>query len=339
MRKAGRVIGARGRRRRLEPGGPDQAGSAAPGRRDQGQLARGLVDHLAVQPDRAAALDGRVVLVGVQDQLGAVVLRLARRERGVHDLDLPRMDHPFPVVAERRRRGSRAAQAIGVAHRGVRAVDRLQPVRPGGHQHPQVRIVERVAARVVRRLDADLQRPHPEAGHEVGGPEDQRLQPGRGAGDLLHRRQPARVLDLRLDPDPARWQAGRLLHLAEQQVQPAHLVRPGDLGQGDRVQVRPGLLDHVDHVAVGPPGSRAVDPHGDDLAPPVTRGERGDDVGPRVVLGVGRDRVLEVEQDLVRGQALGLGQETRAAARYRQAGPPGLVAASHVTTRPPQTFA
>jgi len=105
---------------------------------------------------------------------------------------------------------------------------------------------------------------------------------------------------------------------------------PVNLGQDDRVQVRPGLLGHVDHVTVSPSGGRVVDPHGDDLAAPLARGQRGDDVGPRLSFRVRRDRVFEVEQNLVRGQALGLGQEPRAAAWHRQAGAPGLVDACHV---------
>jgi len=56
---------------------PDVPLTIIPGGGHQGQLARGLVDHLAVERDRAAVLHGRVVLVGLEDQLGAVVLGLA----------------------------------------------------------------------------------------------------------------------------------------------------------------------------------------------------------------------------------------------------------------------
>ena len=77
------------------------------------------------------------------------------------------------------------------------------PVRPRGHQDPQVRIVEtrrhpRNPA-CGRRTSSD---PHPETGHEVGGPEHQRLEPGRAAPTWVHPGQPRRVLDLGLDPDP-----------------------------------------------------------------------------------------------------------------------------------------
>src|SRR5580698_10290765 len=57
-------------RRRLEPPGPPQPSGAPSGGGDQRELARGLVDHLAVQHRCSAPLDRGVVLVGLDHELG-----------------------------------------------------------------------------------------------------------------------------------------------------------------------------------------------------------------------------------------------------------------------------
>ena len=125
-------------------------------------------------------------------------------------------------------------------------------------------------------------------------------------------------------------QAGGLLDLAQQQVQPDHVAGVGDLGQHDDVQAAPGGLDHLDHVTVGPPGSCVVDPHRAGLAAPAAGVQRRDHAAPGRLLGRRGDRVLQIEEHLVGGQAAGLVQEPGAAARHRQAGPAGPVLLRHL---------
>src|SRR5262245_14660469 len=73
---------------RLEPLRPAQARRAALRGHPQRQLPRGFVDHLVAEHRRAAVLDRRVVAVGVQDELGALVVVLAGREGPVDHVDL-----------------------------------------------------------------------------------------------------------------------------------------------------------------------------------------------------------------------------------------------------------
>ena len=57
------------------------------------------------------------------------------------------------------------------------------------------------------------------------GPEDDRLDPRGRRRDRVDVDQAQRVLDLRLDADPADLEAHRLLDLGEQQVQRDDLLR------------------------------------------------------------------------------------------------------------------
>ena len=65
---------------------------------------------------------------------------------------------------------------------------------------------------------------------------------------------------------------------------------------------------------------QVVDPHHPGLAGPVALVQRRDDVGARVSLASGDDRVLEVEEHLVGGQTLRLAEHLGVAARHREAG-------------------
>ena len=81
-----------------------------------GHLARGLVDHLALPHHRAAAIAlGRRQAVGLEQRLGAVVLRLRGAVDLVEDLDLRRVQRPLAVAAEPRRALRDRAEALDVA--------------------------------------------------------------------------------------------------------------------------------------------------------------------------------------------------------------------------------
>jgi hypothetical protein len=148
----------------------------------------------------------------------------------------------------------------------------------------------------------------------------------RGRGDRVHVHQALGVLDLGFDADPADLEAHRLLDLGEQQVQRLDLVGVLHLRQHDAVQVGPGPFDHRDHIPVGPVGGPVVDPDDAGLAGPVALVQRVDDAVPGAFLDQRRAGVLEVQEHLVRGQALGLFQEARVAARDGQAGAAGTQA-------------
>ena len=189
-------------------------------------------------------------------------------------------------------------------------------------QDPHQRVVIGVAAYVTGRLAADVQRPDADAGHEVGGPEHQRLQPRRRRRDGVHRGQAAGVLDLRLDSGPAGRQARLPLYLPEQQVQPHHVFRRGHLRQHDDVEPsRRG--DDVDDVPVRPRSRGVVDPHGQHPAAPVT-GHRSGRVRSGLRLGHRGHGVFQVEKHLVGGQPARLLDKPVAAGRHGQARSPDL---------------
>src|ERR1019366_3001051 len=97
--------------------------------------------------------------------------------------------------------------------------------------------------------------------HEVGRPEDDGLDTVAGGGDGVDVGQTERVLDLRLDADPADLQAGRLLDLGQQEVQGDDLLGRLDLGQHDGVEVGPGALDDLHDIGIGPLRRPVVDPY------------------------------------------------------------------------------
>src|SRR6185295_4892869 len=111
-------------------------GGSAFGGDDQGHFAGGFVDHFVAEHDcsAGAAGGGGVVVVGVEDVLGVVVVLLPRRVDLVGGGDLVRVQHPLAVEAQRGGPAGDAAEAVDVLDLQVRAVDRLLPVGPRGHQ-------------------------------------------------------------------------------------------------------------------------------------------------------------------------------------------------------------
>ena len=146
----------------------------------------------------------------------------------------------------------------------------------------------------------------------VAGAEDQRLHARRGGRDRLAGQQPGRVLDLRLDADPADGEPLRELDLGQQLVGHLDVAGRADLRHHDRIELRARALDDRDQVLVVVRRVGAVDAHDDRLGTEVQRVQRLDDPFARRVLLVRRDRVLEVEEDLVRLQPYGLGDEALA---------------------------
>src|SRR4051812_5601599 len=300
-------------RRALHARRPSLAGD------DQRHLAAGLVDHLVAEHRGAllAARLGREVLVRVQDQLGVVVVLLRGREDLVGGLHLARVQHPLAVEAEGRGALGDLAVAVDVADLQVGAVDRLEVVGTGGHQDLHQDVVVGVR-RVAGRLLAHDQRLHVDRRHEVGRAEDDGLDALGRRRDLVDVVEALRVLDLRLDADLADLEAHRLLDLGQQEVERDDLLGGLHLRQHDAVEVLAGTFDDRDDIAVRPLGRPVVDAHDPRLAGPVALVEELDDGVPRLGLGERSARVLQVEEDLVRREALRLLQEAGIASRHRE---------------------
>ena len=248
-----------------------------------------------------------------------VVVALRRAEDLVRGVDLTRVQNPLAVEAEGGGASGHPLVAVDVADLQERPVDGLLVVRAGGHEDAHEDVVVRVALGVARRLLAHDQGLHVDRRHEVGRAEDDRLDTRRGLRDPVDVDQPERVLDLRLDADAAHRKAVRLLDLGDEQVEGHHLLGRLNLRQHDAVEVRPGPLDDGDDVVVGPVRGPVVHPYDAGLAAPVTLVERGHDV---VAGALFRDRchgVLQVEEDLVGRQALGLAEHLHVRAGHCQA--------------------
>lgn len=247
-----------------------------------------------------------------------VVVLLGGREDLVGGLDLAGVQDPLAVEAERGGAARDLAEAVDVLDLQVGAVDRLEVVRAGRHQDLHQDVVVRVGA-VAGRLLADDQGLHVDGGHEVGRAEDDGLGARRGLGDRVDVVEALRVLDLRLDADLADLEAHRLLDLGEEEIEGDDLLGVLHLRQHDAVEVLPRALDDGHDVAVCPLGRPVVDPHDARLARPVALVEELDDGVPRLRLGERGAGVLQVEEDLVGVEALGLLQEARVRARYSEA--------------------
>src|ERR1019366_3968806 len=103
---------------------------------------------------------------------------------------------------------------------------------------------------VLGDLDTTGQHRHLHRCCEVGGPEDDGLQPRRGGADLVHVDETACGLDLGLDADVAHRQAASLFDLGQQQVERYHLGRGLHFGEHDLVETLTGVAHHLDDVAV-----------------------------------------------------------------------------------------
>ena len=165
----------------LTRSGPGHAGRAAALDDRERHLPRGLVDHLALEHHGARPVDLGRGAVGVEDPLGPVELVLRRRVDLVADRDLVGVDRPLAVEAEPARAPRRAREAVEVADRRVRPVDRLEPERARRRDDPREHVVPLVAG--IRRVDrADRELRHPRA--------RRRSRPGRRSASRSAARRP-----------------------------------------------------------------------------------------------------------------------------------------------------
>ena len=169
----------------------------------------------------------------------------------------------------------RARRPSSSSNARVRAVDRLDARRAGGHDQPREDVVE-VVARIALGRAADRRDRDADRRAVVPGAEDQRLHPRRRGGDRLAGDQAGGVLDLGLDPDPADRQRAGQLDLGEQLVGHLDVAGRAHLRDHHRVEPVAGLLDHRDQVPVVVRRVGAVHAHHHGLAAEVLFAERGD---------------------------------------------------------------
>ncbi|CAB5000268.1 unannotated protein [freshwater metagenome] len=249
-----------------------------------------------------------------------VVVALAGREDLVGRRHLVGVQHPLAVEAQRRRPTGDALVALDVFDLQVGPIDSEFVVGTSRHQDAHEDVVVGIAHVVAGRLLAHDQRLHVDTGHEVGRAEDDGLDPLARGGDGVDVGEPEGILDLRLDSDATHLKAVGPLDLRQQEVERHHLLGSLHLRKHDAVEVGAGAAHHLDNVGEGPLGGPVVDAHGADLAFVATLVEGRHDVLAGTGLGEGRHGVLEIHEDLVGGEPLGLVEHLGAATRHGKVG-------------------
>src|SRR6202022_2760001 len=140
--------------------------------------------------------------------------------------------------------------------------------------------------------------PHPLRRREITGTEDYRFQARTRTRDLLDVDQRGNALNQHLERHMV-FALELELDLREQRIDPENVARSLDLRDDDRVEVIARFLDDLDDVLVGVLRLDIVHPDRAHFFAPVERAERLDHYPARGALLVGRDRVLEVEEDHV----------------------------------------
>ena len=251
-----------------------------------------------------------------------------RREDLVAGLDLARVDDPLAREAEQARAPRRVAQAVGIPDLPVWAVDRLEAegMRRGGDARS---CVVPLVPRILGHELADRALWDAQGGGVVPRAEHERLQAPGGPRDPFHLDQTVRRLDLHLEADlpvepVCRLEAGQGL-VYELDVRSAL-----DLRHDDAVEAHRGALHDELQVGRPPLGCEPVYAYGKRARPPPLIDESpGRALSGLVVLGGWGDRVLEVDDDHVRGKLWRLREGALADGGDREAGAPKAVGRSH----------
>jgi hypothetical protein len=143
----------------------------------------------------------------------------------------------------------------------------------------------------------------------------ERLVAPRRRGDRVHILHAERGLDDVLETDPL-LDALRRLELRHQHVERVDVGGGADLGDHDQIELPRRALEHIDDIAIHVMRVETVDAQRQDLAAPIDVVEPGDDVLARLLLLVGRHRVLEIEEDDVGRALCRLLEEMRLAAGH-----------------------
>ncbi len=182
----------------------------------------------------------------------------------------------------------------------MHAVERADPGGPGGQQADLQAGQQRqpiLATAGMERL-GEVRRPH-----------DERADPGTGARDGRRVEDAARGLQ----HAPHRGRGAQ--HVQRR----GHGVRGLDLGEQDRVH---GGVGDGGQIVGAPRRAGGIHPH-DDLARTVAAGpHRRQHLGARGGLRLGRDRVLQIQDERVGGQGAGLLERPRVRAGHEQHAPP-----------------
>src|SRR5437870_1451798 len=280
---------------------------------------RSPVDHLVAEHHGADLVHGDRRAIRLEDRRCLIELLLRGSEDIVEDSDLRGVQRPLAIESETARPQGRGAKSVEVADLRVRPVDRLQRVGPRRDRDPGQKEVSEVD--IVRGVDpADRELRRVQRRGQVAGTEDQRLGARGRRRDRPDMLNPARGLDQQLEPDPGA-EAELLLELLDEPRHEVDVVDALDLRYDESVDGRTRALDDRDDVFVTPRRLAPVDADRAKLAGVLARSQRVYDQVPSGRLRTRRDRVLEVEHDLVGGRLLGAGVKSQLRAGHGEARP------------------
>ncbi len=148
---------------------------------------------------------------------------------------------------------------------------------------------------VVRMAAADARGLHAARGREIGGAETHAVHPRRGRRDRLDIVDALRGLENGVDQDrPLDGVAG--FELGQKLVEIMNVPGALDLGQHDDVELVADRGDNVGNVVERPGRVERVDARPQPGGAELGRLGHGDEAFARGLLGVGRDRVLEIAE-------------------------------------------
>ena len=259
-----------------------------------------VFDHSAVDRDHALALT-LSRLKRLDDLAGRLHLGLVRSEHGVGGIELPRVDQRLAVEAHLGTLAAFGLEALGVAHVVVHTVENDLAGGPRTQQAQTQPGQQWLAAGDVCSMQF--------LGQVVGAHHQHREALGRGGdvGAVEHRLG-------RLDHGPDLGVFGRPTRLKPSldgrhiggRVHLGHHNGGGPGGRGGR------------QVVGVPVGVQPVHPDGQLAVAVLAGGQGGHDVVTGLGLGIGRHGILQVEDQRVGGQPLGLLERTRVGAGHVQ---------------------
>src|SRR6266851_5463697 len=208
------------------------------------------------------------------------------------------MDRPFADETHRRRTHRLFAEALGILEVRVRTVDRFDSRGARRHKNLTACVMPDVAGISSNAAADRAAHPHTLRRREITGTEDYRFEARTRTRDLLDVDQRGHVFNQHFERHMM-FALELELDLGEQRIDPENVARSLDLRDDDRVEVIARFLDDLDHVLVRVLGLDIVHPDRAHFLAPVERAERLDHNPARGSLLVGRDCVLEVEEDHV----------------------------------------
>ncbi len=142
---------------------------------------------------------------------------------------------------------------------------------------------------------ADARRLHAARGCQIGRPKAHAMHAWRGSGDLLDVLDPFCSLQNGMDEDRL-FNPVPCFELRQKLVEIVDIPHPLDLRQHDHIELVADRRHNLSHVIQRPRAVQAVDPRPEARRAEIVCLAQFDEPGPRRLLGIGRNGILQVAQ-------------------------------------------